>query len=287
MAVVQTLDFFMPIVDDPKTFGMIAAANSISDVYAMGATPVMALAILGFPTKKIGPHVAKEIMLGGVEVCQRAGIQIAGGHSIDDAEPKFGLSVTGMVHPDEIWRNDAAQIGDHLVLTKPLGIGVMGSVNKKGLLSDSQYTEFVRTTTFLNALPAKIAREVGIHAATDITGFGLIGHTLEMALGSGLKAEIWSKNIPVLSGVTELIEQGVTPGAIKRNRQFVLPYTHMDPDVSEQDQMILADPQTSGGLLFAVSEHKSQILVERLRQEGALAAAIVGQFLNGEGVSVL
>lgn len=286
IAVVQTLDFFMPIVDDPKTFGMIAAANAISDVYAMGAHPVMALAILGFPTKKLSNEVAREIMIGGTEICRKVGIQIAGGHSIDDTEPKFGLSVTGIVHPDDIWKNSTAQEGDYLVLTKPLGIGAMGSANKKGLLSSSQYRDFVTTTTFVNEIPAKVARSIGINAATDVTGFGLLGHSLEMAMGSGLQIELWSQKLPVIEGARDLIQNGVRPGATGRTLRYVEGSTIYGDEVTELDKAVLADPQTSGGLLLAVSPNKVDDLCQRLLEEGALCGAVVGQFKTGIGVRV-
>ena len=206
LAVVQTLDFFMPIVDDPFAFGQIAAANALSDVYAMGADPVMALAILGYPTKHISPQVARQIMLGGTEVCNRAVIRIAGGHSIDDTEPKFGLSVTGVVHPDKMLRNSTAQSGDLLILTRPLGVGVLGQANKKALISPEQYQAFISVATQLNATAAHIAKSYNINACTDVTGFGLLGHGLEMAQGSGLTLTIWTDQLPFLDGVLELIE---------------------------------------------------------------------------------
>lgn len=277
IAIVQSLDFFMPIVDDPFVFGMIAAANAISDIYAMGATPISALAILGFPLKKISAEVANQIMLGGAEICRSAGINISGGHSIDDTEPKFGLSVTGVIHPKEIWKNNSVQEGDFLVLTKPLGVGVFGSANKKGLLTSEQYENFVQTTTFLNEAPAKAARKVGVHAVTDVTGFGVLGHTLEMVNGTELSAELWVEKLPILEGTRTLLDQNVRPGATARNLKHVSPYTSYDDDISIQDREILADAQTSGGLLISVSASKLELLLKELEFQGSLCYNVVGQ----------
>ena len=282
LAIVQSLDFFMPIVDDPYTFGMIAAANSISDIYAMGATPVNALSILGIPVKNVPMEAANQIMQGGSEICRRAGIPILGGHSIDDTEPKFGLSVTGVVHPDEIWRNNAVEDGDYLVLTKPLGIGVFGSSNKKELLNNQQYATFVETTTFLNDVPMEAGRVVGIKAATDVTGFGLIGHAWEMVSSVGMSVELWVDQLPVIRGVRELLKAGVKPGATKRNIQFLRPHTTIERGVTPVDMDIVGDPQTSGGLLMAVSADKVDALIQELQSRGALSAAVVGQCRKSE-----
>lgn len=289
LAVVQSLDFFMPIVDDPFTFGMIAAANAISDIYAMGAKPISALAILGFPIKKLPAEVANQIMLGGAEICKQAGILISGGHSIDDIEPKFGLSVTGIAHPDKIWKNNSVQEGDLLVLTKPLGVGVFGSANKKGILSTSQYDAFVKTTTFLNAIPAEVARETGVSAVTDVTGFGLLGHSLEMVQGTDFTVELYVKSLPILDGALDLLEQGVKPGATARNLAHVGPYTEYDEDVSLRDKEILADAQTSGGLLIAVPEEKVEEFLKNLELRGALCSVVVGKILrtNIEGQRII
>jgi selenide, water dikinase len=286
LTVVQSLDFFMPIVDDPFTFGQIAAANAISDIYAMGAQPIVALAILGYPTKLLSPEVARQIMLGGSDICQKAGIQIAGGHSIDDTEPKFGLSVTGVAHPNDLWQNSTAKEGDLLVLTKPLGVGTMGSANKKGLLSPEQYASFVKTTTFLNDKPADVARDVGVSAATDVTGFGLLGHSLEMAKGAGLQLQLWSNELPILPGALDLILNGVIPGATGRNLNHVEPVTDYAENVEPHLKAIMADPQTSGGLLFAVPPQNVERILEGLSKKGALCGAVVGRFQKGQGLVV-
>ena len=282
LAIVQSLDFFMPIVDDPYTFGMIAAANSISDIYAMGATPINALSILGIPVKKMPLEVANQIMKGGAEICRRAGIPILGGHSIDDTEPKFGLSVTGVVHPDEIWRNNAVNEGDFLVLTKPIGIGVFGSANKKELLNNQQYATFVETTTFLNDVPMEVGKEMGVVAATDVTGFGLLGHAWEMVSSVGLSVELWTEKLPVIRGVRDLLGAGVKPGATRRNIDFVRQHMQIGQGVTPTDLDLLGDPQTSGGLLLAIAPDKVDELVRRLHERGALSAAVVGRCFKGE-----
>jgi len=286
IAIVQSLDFFMPIVDDPETFGRIAATNSISDIYAMGATPVSALAILGFPVKKLPAEVARLIMLGGAKVCAEIGIPISGGHSIDDPEPKFGLSVTGVVHPDAFWRNSTGQVGDKLVLTKPLGSGALGSAVKGGRLGADHpdYQTLVNTMCTLNRSAAAAGRAVGVHAVTDVTGFGLLGHLTEMAVGSGLGARIWTQSLPVLPSARSMLAAGVQPGAIGRNLSFFA--CNFEDNVSDVDRALVADPQTSGGLLMAVSPKKVDALCAALRSEGALAASVVGELVSSPGLVV-
>ena len=287
LAIVQSLDFFMPIVDDPYVFGQVAAANAISDIYAMGAKPILALAILGFPVKKLSADVAAEIMAGGYDVCKKAGIQIAGGHSIDDSEPKFGLSVTGLVHPDQIWSNAGAQVGDKLVLTKPLGIGALGQGIKKGLLGEAAYAAFVQTTTFLNDAPARAARQVGVHAATDITGFGLIGHALELARGSGVGLTLEIDALPVVPQALELLSRSIKPGATARNLSHVASEVHYASRISDQQRFLLADPQTSGGLLFSVPPGKVDELCSACVEEGSLTASVIGTVREGTGIEIV
>ena len=286
LALVQSLDFFMPIVDDPFRFGQIAAANSLSDIYAMGADPISALAILGFPKSKLPLTVAQSIMAGGASICQKAGVSIAGGHSIDDAEPKFGLSVSGLVHPDHLWKNSTGQRGDLLVLTKPLGVGAMGQGIKKGVLTEDGYASFIRNTTTLNDRPMLAARRIGVNAATDITGFGLLGHVLEMADGAGLCAEISFDAIPVLDSALPLLSEGIKPGATARNLAYVKNRTQFDGDLTDVAKWILTDPQTSGGLLFAVSPHNAADLIDALVEEQALCAAVIGRLVAGTGMQV-
>lgn len=286
LAIVQTLDFFMPIVDDPYDFGRIAAANAISDVYAMGAEPVTALAILGVPIKVVGLDVAAEIMRGGTAVCAEAGIRIAGGHSIDDTEPKFGLSVTGVVHPDQILRNDTARAGDLLVLTKPLGTGALSHGLKKGRLTADEAVPAVACMVALNKGAAAAARTVGVQAATDVTGFSLLGHALEMADGAGLQVELWTSALPVLDGALALIADGCHPGATGRNLTEYSPRTQWGVDVTEVDRKLLADAQTSGGLLLAVAPDRVAALLAALAQERTLAASVVGRMGTGAGARI-
>lgn len=276
LAVVQTLDFFMPVVDDPGDYGRIAAANSISDVYAMGARPIMALAIVGLPMKKVAPEVMSRVMEGGAEVCAKAGISIVGGHSIDDEEMKFGLSVTGVVHPDRILRNSGGQEGDLLVLTKPIGSGTLASAVKKQVIAPEHYRALVDTASFLNRAPSEAAVEVGVHAATDVTGFGILGHLHNMAAGACLSAELWLSEIPVLPGAREGIAAGIVPGATGRNLGHFGDNVDWDPALSDLDRKLVADPQTSGGLLLAVPPARLGPLHDALARRGALCAAVVG-----------
>jgi len=276
---IQTLDFFMPVVDDPFDYGRIAAANALSDVYAMGGRPVLALAIVGMPTKKVTTDVVARIMEGGAAACADAGISIVGGHSIDDEELKFGLSVSGVVHPDQIWRNVGARPGDWAVLTKPLGAGTLASGVKKGTVSGEIYASLVRCMGFLNRVPMEVGREVGgVRAATDVTGFGLVGHAWKMAHASGLGLDLWVDQLPVLPGARESIAAGVVPGATGRNLDHYGCRSLWDSSLSEVDRKLVGDPQTSGGLLFAVDPGALDALLAGLRARGALAAAVIGRF---------
>lgn len=286
LGVVHTLDFFMPIVDSARDFGRIAAANSLSDVYAMGGTPISALAILGIPTSKLPVEIAAEILAGGAEVCKAAGVSIVGGHSIDDAEPKFGLAVLGLVHPDRILRNSGGQAGDLLVLTKPLGSGALTTALKRGALSEAELAPVIEVMATLNRAPAQAALEVGVHAATDVTGFGLLGHARGMAKGAGLALELWVDRLPLLPGARETVAAGISPGATRRNLDAYASVTTWEPGLDDVDRKLVADPQTSGGLLLAVPEARVGQLVAALRAHGALASAVVGRLLPGEGVSV-
>jgi len=278
IAVIQTLDFFMPIVDDPFDFGRIAAANSLSDVYAMGGRPVSALAILGLPLSKLGPEIGARILEGGASVCAQAGIQILGGHSIDDAEPKFGLSVTGVVHPEEVWRNSTARAGDVLVLTKPVGSGTVTTAIKRGAVSEAVTRNAVETMATLNKAAAEVARSVGAEAVTDVTGFSLLGHALEMADGAGLGLELDVSAVPVLMGAMEALSQGIAPGATRRNLAHFAERMNWDDSISEQERLLLGDPQTSGGLLIAVAPERASQLTQALSSAGVLASSVVGRF---------
>jgi len=286
LAVVHTLDFFMPIVDDPREFGRIAAANSLSDVYAMGGRPLSALAILGLPVGKLPVEVGGEILAGGGEICREAGVQIVGGHSIDDPEPKFGLAVMGLVHPDRILRNCTGQAGDLLVLTKPLGVGALTTALKRGALSTEHLPALMASMKALNRGASQAALRVGVHAATDVTGFGLLGHLRGMAVGSGLGAEIWVDALPELPGARATLEAGVAPGATRRNLDTYEPEVDWEPGLTLVDQRLVADPQTSGGLLLALPPERAPALLAELRAEGTLAAAVVGRLVPGGRLAV-
>ena len=276
----------MPMVDDPRDYGRIAAANSISDVYAMGARPILALAIVGFPVKKLPAEVMADVLAGGAEVCGEAGIGIVGGHSIDDEELKFGLSVTGVVHPDRLLRNDRGRPGDLLVLTKPIGVGAVAGLVKKGTISDELYAELIRVTTSLNRAPSEVAVAHELRCATDVTGFGLLGHAHEIAAGSGCSLELWLSEVPVMAGGREAIAGGSVPGATGRNLAFYGKDVLWE-GVDELGRLLVADPQTSGGLLLAVAPDRLDAVVADLQARGALAAAVVGRLGEGAGTRVV
>ena len=276
-ALIATTDFFMPVVDDQFHFGQIAATNALSDVYAMGGTPIFALAIVGMPVNVLSPRTIGRILQGGAAACTAAGIPVAGGHSIDSAEPIYGLAVMGLVHPDKVLTNRGARPGDVLLLTKALGVGVLSAAFKQERLSKDGYRVLKATTTTLNRLGAQLAGRPGVHAATDVTGFGLLGHALEMARGAGATVEI-SARPPVLAGVLDLLEAGVRTGASARNWAS---YGHevegLEPGVLRD---LLTDPQTSGGLLLAVAEGEAKALQAFARTEG-VSAQVVGRVVEG------
>lgn len=248
-SVISTTDFFMPIVDDAYDFGRIASANAISDVYAMGGDPIMAIAILGWPVGKIPESVAAKVLEGSRAICAEAGISLAGGHSIDSPEPIFGLAVTGMVPTARLKQNSTAKAGDILFLTKPLGIGAISTAQKKGLVDPADLAEIVRLMTHLNKAGAILSAFDWVHAMTDVTGFGLLGHLAEMCEGSGLTAEIWFDKVPAIEKAREYIAMGSVPGGTNRNWAS---YGHKVADLPEAQKLLLADPQTSGGLLLAI-----------------------------------
>ncbi|MFT4023429.1 MAG: selenide, water dikinase SelD [Flavihumibacter sp.] len=252
-ALISTTDFFMPIVDDPFTFGRIAGANAISDVYAMGGRPLMAIAILGWPIDKLPPEVAGQVMEGGRSICAEAGIPLAGGHSIDNPEPIFGLSVNGLVTTAGLKRNDTAQAGDVLLLTKPLGIGVLSTAQKKGILAAEAYERMALQLQTLNKIGAELGSIGGVHAMTDVTGFGLGGHLLELARGAGLDAQISYEKLRIIDGVRALVAEKVAPGGTHRNWASYGESIRINNTVAaEEAKMLVADPQTNGGLLLAV-----------------------------------
>ena len=283
-AVISTTDFFMPIVDDAFDFGRIAATNSISDIYAMGGTPIMAISVLGWPVNKIPLEVARQVVDGGRAVCQAAGIPLAGGHSIDSPEPIFGLAVTGTIDKTRIIKNDTAQEGDVLFLTKPIGIGILSTAQKKGLLTKADEKIMVETMCTLNKVGIELAAIEGVHAMTDVTGFGLLGHLLEMARGSDLSAEIEVDQVSLLPNVSSYLEAGAFPGGTTRNLDSYAQHVSFDISSdrasrlgsSEHWRLILADPQTSGGLLIAVGAQDVSKVKSILEKEG-LCSNIIGK----------
>jgi selenide, water dikinase len=280
-ALIATTDFFMPIVDDPFDFGRIAATNAISDVYAMGGKPIMALALVAMPINQLPVDVIGQIIRGGESVCRDAGIPIAGGHTIDSVEPIYGLVVMGLVHPSKVRRNADAQAGDVLVLGKPLGVGVLSAALKKGKLGDEGYAQLIKTTTQLNRPGALFADLEGVHALTDITGFGLAGHTLELARGAGLQAQIDWARVPLLSGVASMAADGFVTGASGRNWAGYGSEITLDPALPPVARDLLSDPQTSGGLLVSCSASTADEVLHIFRAHGFDQAAVIGRMAEG------
>ncbi|WP_354449229.1 selenide, water dikinase SelD [Ottowia thiooxydans] len=276
-ALVATTDFFMPIVDDPFDFGRIAAANALSDVYAMGGTPIMALALVGMPINVLSTATIGKILEGGASVCREAGIPIAGGHTIDSVEPIYGLVALGLVHPDRVKRNASAKEGDMLVLGKPLGVGILSAALKKNQLSAEGYAQMIASTTQLNAAGPALSVLPGVHAMTDVTGFALAGHALELARGAGVTVQIDWPSVPVLAGVRELAAQGIITGASARNWAAYQHEVHLPNGFSEPDRALLTDPQTSGGLLVSCSPASVDEVLSVFRQRGFGHAAVVGK----------
>ena len=283
-AIVATTDFFTPIVDDPRDFGRIAATNALSDIYAMGGQPIFALALVGMPLDKLPLAVIREILGGGEEVCTRAGIPIAGGHSIDTLEPIYGLVGLGIVHPQHVKRNSSARAGDRLILGKPLGIGILSAGLKKGLLSAHGYAQMIALTTQLNTPGTALAALDGVHAMTDVTGFGLAGHLLEICRGAGLQARLEFARLPLIDEALDLVRQGIVTGASTRNWNSYGQAFTLDASIVEWQRNLLTDPQTSGGLLVACAPESEAAVLEIFRRDGfqpavigELASAIAGQ----------
>jgi selenide,water dikinase len=289
-ALLLTVDFFTPIVDDPYDFGRITAANSLSDIYAMGGRPLTAMNMVAFPCS-LGPEVVAEVLRGGGDVCREAGAIVVGGHTIDDKEPKFGLSVLGIVDPDRVVRNVGALPGDVFVLTKPLGTGIIGTALKRGLEDETTARAAIECMATLNKAACEAMQEVGVHAATDVTGFGILGHLHEMLQGSGCAGELEFAGLPLLERVLEHAASGVVPGRTADVIEYAADFTSWDghpaptgPGASADDLTpwrILCDPQTSGGLLMAVAPENAARLVEGLESRGVLAA-VVGRAVSGE-----
>ena len=280
-AIVATTDFFTPIVDDPFDFGRIAATNALSDVYAMGATPIMALAVVGMPIDKLPPEVIGRILEGGASVCREAGIPIAGGHSIDVLEPIYGLVGLGVVDPAEVKTNAGARAGDSLILTKPLGIGVLSAGLKKARLSDDDYAEMLRWTTTLNRVGSRLARLPGVHAMTDVTGFGLAGHLLEVCRGSGVAAELHAASLPFIAAAQALAQDGVATGASARNWASYGEAVTLPAAAPDWLRTLVTDPQTSGGLLIACDPAAETAVLEAIREDQGSAGHVIGRLVAG------
>ena len=276
MALVTTADFITPPVDDPYVFGQIAAANSISDIYAMGGKPVTCLNLVGFPADKLGPEILHGIVEGALSKITESGAVLAGGHTTDDEEPKFGLSVTGIVHPEKYWRNVGAEPGDVLILTKPIGSGVLFNANLKKWVSDQALEECIQTITTLNKQAAAIMADFDIHAVTDITGFGLGGHALEMAEGSNVTLEIRAGDVPIMREALEMYQKGMRTGVNAANRALIEDFVRFEKSLPAWHEEIFVDPQTSGGLLMAVPAAQSESLLTALRNGGVTEAQVMG-----------
>jgi selenide,water dikinase len=280
-AIIATTDFFMPIVDDPYDFGRIAATNALSDVYAMGGKPILALALVGMPINVLPHDVIAAVLRGGEDVCTQAGIPVAGGHSIDSVEPIYGLAALGVVHPQRVKRNAAAQAGDVLVLGKPLGVGVLSAALKKNQLSDAGYAQMIESTTKLNRPGTALAALPGVHALTDVTGFGLLGHALEMARGAGLGARVRYADLPWLDGVDAFAAAGVFTGASGRNWASYGEQVQLADGLPDTARALLTDPQTSGGLLVACTPDTVDEVLAIFRDDGFARATVIGEMTGG------
>ncbi len=281
-ALIATTDFFTPIVDDPRSWGAIAAANALSDVYAMGGTPLFALNLVAWPRTGLPFDLLGEVLAGAAEVAREAGCLLLGGHSIDDPEPKFGLAVTGEVHPDQVMTNAAGRAGDYLVLTKPLGTGLLTTALKRDRLTEAELAPALATMRTLNAGAARAARSAGVRCATDVTGVGLLGHLGNILRGSKLAAELWVDAMPRLERALEMADEGMVPGGTARNLAAAEPCTTYGVDVTPAERVLLADAQTSGGLLLAVAPEGVVRLLAGLRAESTPAAAVIGKLVEGE-----
>lgn len=280
LALIQTVDFFTPIVDDPYWFGQIAAANALSDVYAMGGTPKTAMNLVGFPLEKMDISILREIIQGGVDKIKEAGVVLLGGHSVDDPELKYGLSITGFIHPDRVLTKQNLKAGDKLILTKPLGTGIVNTAIKGGLASQETIERVTRLMARLNRKPAEIMSRYEVHACTDITGFGLLGHLAEMVTGSGQSIRLLGDAIPMIPEAREYGQMGFVPAGAYRNREFREGMVEFGRSVDRLTQDILFDPQTSGGLLIAVSRDVSESLVRELKSDGVPEAVIIGEVMS-------
>ncbi len=280
IALVQTIDFFTPVVNDPKIFGKAAAANSLSDVYAMGGRPITALNVVCFPVKKLGLESLKQILQGGLEILKEAGVALVGGHSVEDDEPKYGLAVTGLVHPEKIMRNSGLRPGDKLILTKAVGTGVIAAALKGNVASDSAIDSMARSMCTLNDKASEVAVRLGVKACTDVTGFGLAGHLVEMARASGCRVRLESAAVPLLDGAREAASMGLVPGGARSNQNFFLTWSQIGPGITPETIDLMFDPQTSGGLVLGVPSERNQELLSALTEEGVEIAAEIGEVLD-------
>ena len=286
--VIATTDFFMPVVDDPYDFGRIAAANALSDVYAMGGKPIMALAILGMPLGKLDVETVRAILAGGESICAQAGIPIAGGHSIDSAEPIYGLAAIGLCAPANVRRNTTAKVGDALILTKGIGVGIYSAAFKKQALPVDAYAEMLASTTLLNRIGCELGKHEEVHAITDVTGFGLLGHGLEMARGSGVRIRLQASRIPFFSQAEALAEAGYITGASQRNWSSYGDAVSLPADLPSWRRALLTDPQTSGGLLVACAPEKAEAIKAMMLAAGYARASIIGEVVAGTpGIEVM
>ncbi len=280
LAIVLSLDFFTPIVDDPYTFGQIAAANSLSDIYAMGGTPITAMNIIAFPIKTMDISILQEALKGGLDKMREAEVLLVGGHSVEDNEFKYGLSVTGTINPQKVFYNKGARAGDKLILTKPLGTGIINTALKGGLAEEDHVAKAIECMSSLNRKAAELMAEVEVHACTDVTGFGLLGHACEMIGGEDVGVMIYSSKVPIITGTEEYAAMGLIPAGTIRNRDFNLHMIQTSAEITDEKLLILFDAQTSGGLLFSVSSQQAEGLLKRLHEEGIKEAAIVGEVVS-------
>jgi selenide,water dikinase len=281
LAIVQTLDFFTPIVDDPYTFGQIAAANALSDVYAMGGRPLTAMNIVCFPINTMDMSVLHDILRGGLDKLHEAGVTLVGGHSVEDEEMKYGLSVTGVIHPENVVRNVGAVAGDSLILTKPLGTGIINTAIKGEMADERAVAKVTECMTALNNTASELMITVGVHACTDVTGFGLLGHACEMIEGAEVGMRIDAGRVPFFEEAQDLAEMGMVPGGLHRNREFRKHMVDISESVQRSFEDVLYDPQTSGGLLICVPGGRSADMLERIQAAGSPDAAIIGQVIEG------
>ena len=286
IALVQTLDFITPICDDPYEFGRIAACNSLSDVYAMGGKPLTAMNIVAFPTKKFSLDILSKILEGGQSAIDESGAKLLGGHSVDDPELKYGLSVTGSVHPDKVLRNNSVLEGDVIILTKPLGTGIIATAIKADMAEKEHEREFISSMATLNKTAAEVMLKYNVSACTDVTGFGLAGHLLEMLEGNELSIEIDSASIPLLSGVDEYASMGLNPGGLYRNRDYVSHRFSFNDNVEQIYSDVIFDPQTSGGLLISLPEKSALKLLDELKENGVNSSSIIGRIKNKDGAAI-